>query len=275
MLTMGRQPTDLSRSEKISMAGIRARIWLMKRIRRLLRPGSIVVGTIAAAYGVGALLKEEGLPSKEAWMGQHPLGVLLAVVGVLAIVGTLLVFVGYDRALRKADQNDELALACRGIWHLAVEHLGIDMTKVGVHVWAVKGVRGFKCLERRATFVLEARRSSNVVWRKGVGAVGLAWADDEPLVANVEHLAATATSERLFSEIPRRNRFGLSWREYRRSRHYRSILAIPLRRHTRVLGCLSVDVKLDGYADMLDTLSRQDQFNNVLAVCEAVLVGKA
>jgi hypothetical protein len=272
---MAHHSTDLTRSEKVSVLGIRARIWVMRRARRLLRPGSIAIATIATAYTVGELLKQEGMPSETAWAAHHPLGILLGLVGTLALIGTLLVFFGYDRALRKADQNDELALACRGIWHLAVEHLGIDMTGVGVHVWAVKGLKGFRYLERRATFVLEARRSSNVVWRKGVGAVGLAWAEDEPLVANVEHLAATATSERLFSEIPRRNRFGLSWREYRRSRHYRSILAIPLRRHTRVLGCLSVDVKPDGYADLLDTLSRQDQFNNVLAVCEAVLVGKA
>jgi hypothetical protein len=272
---MSRHSADHSRRETISVYGIRARIWLGKEARRLLRPGSIVAGTIATGYGVGALLKEEGLPSADAWGASHPLGILLAVVGVLALVATLLVFVGYDRALRKNDQNDELARACRGIWRLALEHLQVDMAQVGVHVWAVKGVRGFRYLERRATFVLETRRSSNVIWRKGVGAIGLAWAEDEPLIANVESLVGQATSERLFSEVPRRERFGLNWREFRRSRHYRSILAIPLRRHSRVLGCVSVDVKLDGCSDLLDTLSRQDQFNNVLAVCEAVLAGKA
>jgi hypothetical protein len=152
-----------------------------------------------------------------------------------------------------------------------VERLGIDMAKVGVHVWAVKGLKGFQYLDRRATFIIENRRPTQVLWRKGVGAIGLAWAEDEPIVASVEHLQQRGSSERLFLQVPRRDRFGFDWRDFKRSRQYRSILAVPLRGGGKVRGCLSVDIQVDGQADRLDTLMQDDKFNAVLVVCEAVL----
>jgi GAF domain-containing protein len=266
--------SDTTFGERISIAGIRSRVWLGPLLRALLRPGSWIIGAVAAAYAVRQILKDQEVPSKEAWAAGHPLSRLLLIFGVTALVGTFLVFTGYGRILRKADQNDELYEACRGLWHLVVESLQIDMTKVGVHLWTVKGLKGFRYLEKRATFIIETRRSSHVLWRKGKGAIGMAWAEDDPLVANVEHLQQRATSEQLFYEIPRRDRFGLEWREFRRARHYRSILAVPLRVNGRVRGCLSVDIQVDGRADDLDNLSQNDQFNNVVAVCEAVLGGK-
>src|SRR5437016_3209894 len=83
--------------------------------------------------------------------------------------------------------------------------LRIAMAKVGVHVWALKGLKGFRYLDRRATFILEPRRPTQVIWRKGKGAIGIAWNDDEPIIANVENLRKRGTSQRLFCEIPRRD----------------------------------------------------------------------
>jgi len=229
------------------------------------------VGAIAVAYAACQLLKIEEIPSKQAWDGSRPLGIALLTSGVSALVGTFLVFIGYGRLLRKVNQNEELSDACKGAWYLAVQTLGIDMTKVGAHVWTVKGPRGFRYLDRRVTFIIERRRQTNVTWRKGKGAIGLAWSEDAPVIASVENLQHLGSSERLFCAIPRRERFGLNYREFLRSRHYRAILAVPLRVDTGVRGCLSIDVQIDGHADTLDTLVKDDQFNNVVAVCEAVL----
>jgi hypothetical protein len=258
-------------AERLSVWGIRSRIALGHWVRSLLRPGSYVIGGFAVAYAVCQLLKAEEVPSKEQWDGHHALGRVLVGTGVVAIVGTFLVFPAYARVLRKADQNDELEEACRAVWHLVVEKLGIDMKKVGVHVWAVKGIKGVRYLEKRATFIIESRRQTHVTWRKGKGAIGIAWADDEPIVANVEHLQERGPTQELFCAITRRERFGLGWHDFRRSNHYRAILAIPLRARGKVRGCLSVDLRVDGRADDLDTVAQDDQFNNVLVVCEAVL----
>jgi hypothetical protein len=146
------------------------------------------------------------------------------------------------------------------------------MAKVGVHVWAVKDFKGCRYLEKRATFILPTRRrSTHVLWRMGKGAIGIAWADEDAVIANVEHLQQRAPTAAVFCAIPRRDRYGLSWREYQRSRHYRAVLAVPLRVGNRVRGCLSVDLQLVGLADQLDTLSTEEKVNDVLAVCEAVL----
>jgi hypothetical protein len=147
------------------------------------------------------------------------------------------------------------------------------MDKVGVHVWTVKGLKGFRYLVRRTTFVIKPRRRTahHVIWCKGKGAVGIAWAEDDGILANVENLEARAPTEAAFCAIDSRERFGLDWREFKRSKHYRAVLAVPLTTRGRVKGCLSVDLQVDGRAEDLERLAADDQFNNVLRVCEAVL----
>jgi len=270
--TLTKDCDTLSPSERISLWGIRFRRWLGGIVRRFLRPGSAVVAAVDAVYAISQILREEEVPSASAWKVPHPLGWLLAVSGGIALVGTLLVFLGFDRVLRRTSKDDELLVACKGVWRLAVEKLGLPMDKVGVHVWSVRGIKGFRYLSRRATFVIRPRRrSAHIIWRKGKGAIGIAWDEDEGIIANVENLQARGPSQRLFCAIPRRDRFGLGWHEFRRMRHYRGILAVPLRVRGDVRGCLSVDIQVDGRADDLDTLATDEGFADVLRVCEAVL----
>jgi hypothetical protein len=257
--------------QTVSVLLIRARMRLGRWARSFLRPGSYTVAGFVAVYSVSQLLKLEEIPRASAWTSHHPLGWILAVSGIGALLGTLLVFVGFSRVLKKQEQNDELAEACRGLWVFVTETLGIEMNKVGVHVWSVKGLKGFRYLQRRATFVIEQRRRTHVIWWKGKGAIGVAWEDDDPKIANVEHLHALGPTRDEFCAIPAAERFGMSWREFRRTSHYRAILAIPLRANGKVRGVLSVDIQVDGMAYKLDTLSNDPQFNNVLTVCEAVL----
>ncbi|MEX2646086.1 MAG: hypothetical protein WD249_07490 [Gaiellaceae bacterium] len=259
--------------DRVSVGGIRLHQTLVRVGRRLLLPGSLGVGTIAVGYGVLQLLESRDAPSAEAWAITEPLGGLLVGTGIAALIGTLAVFIGYAKTLKKADKNDELYESCRAAWHRAVEVLGIDMKDVGVHVWGVRGFYGFRYLERRATFIIEPRRPTHVLWRRGKGAIGLAWEEDDPLVANVQNLIERGRTERVFYEIPHRERFGLTWREFKRARRYRAVLAVPLRVRGKVRGCLSVDVQVDGYADKLDTLLGDEKLNAVLTVCEASLAG--
>lgn len=284
---MAKGSDPLNAVDRLSIAGIHSRRWLGRVGRRVLRPGSLATGAVVVAYGVLQLLASHEAPSKDAWETGETLWWLLIGTGVVALVGTFLVFAGYARLLKKLDQNDELYEGCRAVWRLAVDRLGIDMKKVGVHVWGVRGLPGCRYLERRATFVIEPRRATHVIWRKGKGAIGLAWDEDDALVANIEgldqrldiegldqRLDDRARSEQAFCEIPKRERFGLSWREFRHARRYRAVLAVPLRVRGKVRGCLSVDVLVDGHANSLDTLLQDDRLNAVLTVCEAVLGGK-
>lgn len=161
---------------------------------------------------------------------------------------------------------------------MALRHTSIPFDKLGVHVWVVRGFKGGRYLEKRATFVPEARRPTPITWRKRKGAIGLCWEKNRPLVADVHALEQLAAKKSEFCALPADTRFGLSWEEFENARHYRAVLAIPLRvpRLARfpVRGVACVDVRVDGKAHELDTLSERDDFSAVLSVCEAVLRGR-
>jgi hypothetical protein len=97
-----------SLGQKLSVWGIHARIAVGQWAQSFLRPGSAVVALIAAAYGICQLLKQESLPYKTAWTRAHPYGWLLLTTGVVALIGTVLVFAGYSRVLRKTEQKEDL-----------------------------------------------------------------------------------------------------------------------------------------------------------------------
>lgn len=200
---------------------------------------------------------------------------LLVSSGVITAFFGALVLFGYSRMLRKNEEDADLEYACKGAWHLVVRELRIpreEMEKIGVHVWSVRGIKGARFLERRAKFTLQPRRETRVLWRKGTGAIGVAWDLGEPIIANVENLDKLAPTEEEFCDLESAKRYGLMWREFQKSKHYRAILAIPLEsRRGRVAGCLSIDLELDGYADRLDTLSKVDQLSTIRDVCEEAL----
>jgi len=233
------------------------------------------VGAAAALYTTCQLLKSQDVPSKAAWTGWTALNIALLATGVITLIGGFLVGWGYSRALRKSDQNAELDVACSDLWALIQRTTTIPWEHVGVHVWTVRGMKGMRHLQRRATFVVERRRATPVTWRKGKGAIGRCWAEEEALIADVAELEQRGPDRKTFCSLAREERFGLSWREFRVSRHYRAILAIPLRAGPpgalRVVGCLSVDVRADGHVDDLTRLLDDSRFGAVLSVCEAVL----
>jgi hypothetical protein len=230
---------------------------------------------IGAAYAACQLLKSQEVPSKTAWGSGEPLNYVLVATGVTALIFTALVFYGYSRTLKRNQRDEDLLEACKGAWHRAVRELGIsqsDMDKIAAHVWSVRGWPGAKYLHRRATFKLRARSETQVLWRKGKGAIGVAWARGTAIIASVENLDGLAGTEEEFCQLDPETRYGLSWSEFSKVKHYRAILAIPLEtRPDHVAGCLSIDVQLDGYSDRLDTLTDDSQLSAIRDVCEKAL----
>jgi hypothetical protein len=273
----GAKGYELSWSERISMRVIRLQRWMGRRLSPFLRPGVLVVGVIAGIYAVAALLKLQDVPSADAWTGKHPLNLVLMVSGGVTAVFGFLVFYGYTRTLKINERDEDLENACKSAWLLTVRELALsrdDMDKLGAHVWAVRGLPGARYLVRRAQFTLEPRKITRVVWRKGTGAIGTAWDKNHAIVANVENLEKIAPDEAAFCQLDRLLRYGLTWSEFEKARHYRSILAIPLEtRPDHVAGCFSLDLALDGHADALDTLSGHEKISRIRDVCEKALSG--
>lgn len=267
-----------SAAERISVMLIGAQWGLRAAKRRLMRPGAAIIAAALLAAGVAQILKTEAIPSEADWTGKTPLNIVYLIAAIVALAGGFLVAVGYASLLRRVTENDELTDLCKALWAITLRNTSVAFDHLAVHVWAVRGIKGARYLEKRATFVPEARRTTPITWRKGKGAIGLCWARNHSLVADVEQLERQASDRSSFYSLPRDERFGFSWEELEESRHYRAILAIPLRVPKRgryhVRGVLSIDLRVDGKANELDTLSTRDDFSAVLSVCEAVLRGK-
>lgn len=269
---------DRTRRERIAEALIHLAVKVNSGFSRLLRPGSLVVLVAVTLAGIGVLLKEGELPNDSLWQPGEPAAVALVVIGAIAYLGYLLVVVGYRRSLKRSDQDARLYKTCRDVAALVERTTVLSRDAIGVHIWTVRGLRGVRRLERRATFVPGERQPTAITWRMGKGVLGQCWARDQWILADLEPLA-NASDEEAFYAIPREERFFFTWQEARSTAHYRAVLAWPLRggpeNARRVVGVLSVDVQSPGAYAELDktwTQNRAD-FSAHLAVCEAVLSG--
>jgi hypothetical protein len=272
-------PGELEWRDRLSVRAIAAHQATGRFFAPFLRPGVWLVGFVGAVYSACSLARLQDFPSADAWKGDSPLRYLLIGTGIFALIAGALVLAGYSALLKKSERNDDLAEACKGVWHVAVQELQCPlegMEKVGVQLWQVRGFTGARFLERRASFTLEPRGETKIVWRKGKGAIGVAWAANDAKIASVAEVEARAGTKDQFYALSRDERYGLTWDEFRKAKRYRAILAIPLEtRPNHVAGCLSIDVRLDGYDQKLDTVAKAEQLTRALMTCESILRGGA
>jgi hypothetical protein len=266
----------LGPADRLSIAGIWTQTRTRAAVRRLLQPGAWVTVVAVAAYGLLQLSKNLDKPG--IWSGDSRWNWLLLGVACPAFLGTVLVSIGYPRLLRRVDKDAELRGVCQNAAVFAADYLDVSHLDLAVHVWRLRGVPGFRYLDRRAAFRPHGRPKTRITWRKGKGALGACWARDEPLVGDVEDLERQAQNREQFCELDPPVRFGLTWGEFRRVRHYRAVLVIPLHggepgRYS-VRGIFAVGVLVDGKVDDLGRLAEEPELaRRVLSVCEAALAG--
>jgi hypothetical protein len=262
--------------ERVNEFLIRRVVNAKARLTRLLKPGSVVVLVAVTLTGAGAVLKEVDVPSESFWKAKQPAGIALAVVAALSYLGYCLVVVGYRRSLKRSDQDTRLYTTCRDVAGLVERETTLDRDSIGVHVWTIRGFPGLRRLERRATFVLVDRTQTAITWRKGKGVLGQCWERDDWILADLERMASAKTEQEFYA-IPRADRFFFTWHEASATQHYKAALAWPLHggpeNARRVVGCLSLDVQVDGAVDELDKVwtTKRPELDAHRAVCEAIL----
>jgi hypothetical protein len=270
-------PADQPWRERLDERLVRLAVKVNSVLRKLLRPGALVIGIAVSLFGTGALMKQSDFPNRGIWNpGSAALTVLIA-CGVVAYIGYVLVVWGYARSLASREQEAQLYRACRDVASLVERHTSLNRDNIGVHVWTVRGMPGVRRLERRETFVPGDRPPTAITWRKGKGAIGRCWARGEWVLADLERLQDLARNEAAFHALPRDETFRLTWSEFISTDHYKAILAWPLyggpEAAPKVVGCLSVDVQETGAAAQLATFRKVHRglFVEHSAVCEAVL----
>ena len=80
--------------EKANEFVIRRVVNTKERLRKLLKPGSLILLGVVTLTGTGAILKEAGVPSASFWEWRSPASAALAIVAAFSYVGYCLVVIG-------------------------------------------------------------------------------------------------------------------------------------------------------------------------------------
>jgi hypothetical protein len=260
----------------------RLRVWLiqgsllvMAMLRQLRAPTRYITALLVIAYVAAQLFQTLSFPAESTWArGSVGRGVLLALAAAAAL-GFVVISTAYAGMLRRMTQTRHLDEVARGIIDLLVLETSLETSEVSVHVWAVRGPVGLRHLELRSLVMQMDRPLTPIVWSKGKGVVGRAWAAKTTVFADLAAIWTAAATRDAFCKLSSEYRLRLNWLEFVATRHYRAVLANPLFRPTlggmRVVGCLSVESLVDGKADELWEFATSPEFGGLRRVCEAIL----
>ncbi len=274
--TLAAEGCDQGRRERL--AG-----WLIRRLgnlrevgRKLLRPGSFVIGALVVVYAAEQLAKNQDFP-EGAWNPGTFGSSVLVVTGVAAGIGYFLMTIAFNRLLKRTQENERLQSICRDIARIVCDEGRFPHPEVSVHVWTVVGPPGLRYMRRRSVFLSGTRRALTDTWRKTKGPVGMCWQTEKPFVADIEALDDRSPDEATFCAIDPDDRFHMTWTEFLRTRASKAIWVEPLFGGPPgaggVRGCLAVDVRIPRTASELERVveERRDDLDAQIDVCEKLL----
>lgn len=282
--------------ERRTLIGIKVGSAIMTFISKMRRPGATLTGLLVAAFAIIQVLRALDYPSRTAW-GSGPVVVKAStirhlvnsnprtswvwayiVLAALASAGSVLVAVGYRRLLTRQPRQQALAAAARATVRLVEKETGLKHHEIGVNVWLVKGAKGFRRLERAASEVAQPRKVTPIIWIKGKGIIGEAWARNSPRAADMDRVRRMLSTEEVFCSLPREDRFRLSWNEFQMTSRYHAVLAVPLHRRRfssyTVKGVLAIDALVPGKASAIDAIRGTEEFSSIVRTCDAALRGE-
>lgn len=244
--------------------------------RALLRPGTVLAGFVILSSSVGTILRSQDVPSLKFWQRGDLPSVTVTVLSVFSMFFTFLIVIGYRRSLQDNTDAADFFAACRSVWNVIRDETSIENKDLGVHIWTVTGFPGGRYMVNRATFKTTRHEPGPVRWTKGKGAIGKCWETGLQSLEDLDPLSHL--TDPAFSELPPRERFGMTWQEYQQTREYRAIWVTPIFKgpagNRTFGGCLSVDVTNHAQAaGELDraTQSRKHELDDILAFCNSIL----
>jgi hypothetical protein len=267
---------DPTFGERLALWMIPVGCAVMAFLRRMRRPGATITTTLIAAVGAMGTAKEYGWPHESWWDPHEPALVAFVIVSILAGLGTLFIVIGFRRLLAKGNRKQQFETAAQSFVRCVEKQTDLQHHEIGVNIWLIKGMKGFRRLVREAIAVAEPRPETPITWTKGKGIIGQAWARKTSQFADLDAVREVFTAE-TWCELPRGERFRLSWDEFDETWRYRAVLAVPLRRHRfgvhRVRGILAIDVLVPERGKQLDGIQRTDDFNVIMGICQAAFAG--
>jgi hypothetical protein len=204
---------------------------------------SVFFATVVAALSSVNIIKAS-TPKTTIWGRPWVIGVIAGANFFIAVV-TVAFVRDYRRVVRAREIDDEpLQEACREIAARVVELTRVRAETVGVHLWILGGIWGFRHLERVASD--KPGIQMHVIWRKRKGALGRAWKVRSDIVCFLGD-ANDIHSRAEFNALPAESRGYVRWHDFTRMKgKFSAVAAIPLEltidgsRSFR--GCISINV---------------------------------
>jgi hypothetical protein len=259
--------------ERLNLWLIGVGCWIMSVLRDLRRPGSLILMWVAVALTTATVAREADWPETwwETGWGRGALIALTALTGA----GTVLVVQGYRRFLRRDAKKAALREGAESIAQLVEKQTSLTPGEFGVHIWLVRGMKGFRRLVRGPSQARE-HHETPIVWTKGKGVIGQAWKRRKTRYADLDLVRELYPSQEDWCGQKREKRFRLSWDEFEETRRYRAVVAVPLRAHRfaryRVRGVIAIDALVSGKAAELEALEKTPEFSAIRRLCESAFV---
>lgn len=248
----------------------------MEFLRRLRRPGATLAAVLIVA--LAAVNVAKGVDWPMGWWNTPPGSVIFVILSILTGVATLFVALGFRSVLTKQGRKAKFQTAAQSVVSLVEDKTQLSHADIGVNVWLVKGMLGFRRLVREAIVVAQPRHETPITWTKGKGIIGEAWERKQSRFADVERVRGLYPTKQAWCGLPREERFRLSWAEWEETFRYYAVLAVPLRRHRfgghPVHGVVAIDVLVPSKGRVLDGVQRTKEFSSVIRTCEAALGGE-
>ena len=220
-----------------------------------------------------ALIHSAEWPSTHAWSKGHVLPVAQVAAFILLGLTQLAILI----AARRGERDKGLEESCQLVAAYVDEHCpAVQLRNVGVHIWTTAGPPFARYLKRSSSFLLAGdRERSGIIWVKGKGVVGAAWADGTTVTRDIDAIRAKASSRPAYAALGVEETMNLTWEEFRRTPYYRAVSAIPLYRRagggSQLRGILAIDFLEPGHFQEMELAVKDPAFASVIGFCESAL----
>jgi hypothetical protein len=272
--TAATPPVRRRRTKQLNRRLVMALVRLMARLPMLRRPlARLMTGMVVAFAGI-QFAKWLKWPNAELWAWGGPLMVVFWVLAALTTVGRLATAVDYKRLLDR--RHERLQEASYATARMVVNDAALRGSDIAVFVWAVSGPPGLRWLSRAAAAESEPRRTVAILWTKGRGPLGRAWAQNEQVIEDLEDLRTSLADEDAYSQAAWKDRYELEWHEFRELLDYTAVLEMPLTGRNRlrrpvVKGVLELVAYTPQARTELHRVASSPQLAMIARICETML----
>ena len=230
-----------------------------------------VIAFVLATYLAGAsVLRAAKWPNEHAW--QPWTGWFIALL-FSAVVVPLFALLKYfdakqaEKTVQESQLDADMARLCQEMAAaLARVCQGLSLDTVAVQIWLCDEASGK--FDRRWRFFLPFDRpASGIVWRKGLGIAGTAWAQGRDLAVSIKKLKELPRAQ--FEGLPDGEGYGMTYAQTQSSA-YTGIIAVRLYNQEAgdaLLGMLVIDYTGDGQWDCLSEAMTKPEVYKIAGAC--------